>query len=33
MKSDIADDLKWPFKFISDTVNGFVVCVLKTQHM
>ena len=32
MKYDIADDLEWPLKVISYTVNGFVVYVSKTQY-
>ena len=31
-KDDIADDLEWSLKVISGTVNGFIVCVSKTQY-
>jgi len=31
-KDDIADYLEWPFKVISDAINGFLVCIAKTQQ-
>ena len=30
MKDDIADDLEWPLKVISGTVNDIVVCIYFT---
>ena len=33
MKDDIAGDLDWPLTVISATVNGFIVCNSKIQHV
>jgi len=32
-KYDIADDLGWPLKFISRTINSFMACISKIQRM
>jgi len=33
MNDDIANELEWPLKVISGTINGFIVCISKMQHV
>jgi len=33
MKDDVTNYLECPVKVVSGTVNGFVVCISKIQHI